>query len=523
MQDPNPNHAFFETPSENGGGLSLEESILLIGEFVRKNQLSNGAQDEMYFPVALISKKLGMTKAQSLFFALMAYNADRNTGTGLKQLEALTGLNIIALLKFLPELEELVRKGYLRHEPRSSHRLPEYYIPEEVLRCIPLNKKPDSLISIENLSSEELFGHIRILFKEFLDYNTTPKDYFLQFLRTLFSANPNLPFSKKISVLLNDLSELDQILILYFCHRFVSHGEDTVSLYHLDNIFDKHFPFSLKRRQWQKGENPLILKKMVEPVNADSLRSTSEFKLTENFIKEYLPEFIIKKTDQSRTGIKYESIISKELFYNPGEAQKISELEKYLMQENFATIQRRLSEKGMRGGFSCIFHGGPGTGKTETAMQLARRTRRDIVQVNIAKTKSCWFGESEKQIQGVFDDYKEHCKDTSRPVPILLFNEADAIFGKRLEDSPHGIDQTRNSIQNIILQAMENLEGIMIATTNLTANLDRAFERRFLFKIYFEKPSDRARQAIWKTMLPPLSDDDAAKLARLYNFSGGEI
>ena len=80
-----------------------------------------------------------------------------------------------------------------------------------------------------------------------------------------------------------------------------------------------------------------------------------------------------------------------------------------------------------------------------------------------------------------------------------------------------------NSIQNIILQEMETLDGIMIATTNLTENLDSAFERRFLYKIKFEKPDAAVRQCLWKSMMPTLSDAYAHRLAAEYDFSGGQI
>ena len=78
-------------------------------------------------------------------------------------------------------------------------------------------------------------------------------------------------------------------------------------------------------------------------------------------------------------------------------------------------------------------------------------------------------------------------------------------------------------MQNIILQELEVLEGILIATTNLTQNMDRAFERRFLYKIEFEKPTLNARKSIWQSMILNLSEDDAQKLATKFDFSGGQI
>lgn len=130
-------------------------------------------------------------------------------------------------------------------------------------------------------------------------------------------------------------------------------------------------------------------------------------------------------------------------------------------------------------------------------------------------------------MQDVFDDYKRLCKKMKNRknanVPILLFNEADAVFQKRTEFFGGGAEKTENAMQNIILENMETFEGILIATTNLAANLDAAFERRFLYKIKFENPSAEAKTAIWQEKLNWLSYDEAEQLAAAYDFSGGEI
>ena len=133
-----------------------------------------------------------------------------------------------------------------------------------------------------------------------------------------------------------------------------------------------------------------------------------------------------------------------------------------------------------------------------------------------------WVGESEKNIKEVFDNYKAKVKEC--PItPILLFNEADAVIGKRQEGAERAVDKMENSIQNIILQEMETLDGILIATTNLAQNMDKAFERRFLYKIKFEKPTLEARMSIWHEMIPILKEEDARILATKYDFSGGQI
>ena len=144
------------------------------------------------------------------------------------------------------------------------------------------------------------------------------------------------------------------------------------------------------------------------------------------------------------------------------------------------------------------------------------------MRVDVDKIKSCWVGESEKNIKALFDRYRNICKN-SKLAPILLFNEADAVLGVRMEGAARAVDKMENSIQNIILQEMETLEGIMIATTNLTTNLDKAFERRFLYKIRFDKPTIESRSRIWQTMLVGLSDKEAQILAAQFDLSGGEI
>ena len=193
-----------------------------------------------------------------------------------------------------------------------------------------------------------------------------------------------------------------------------------------------------------------------------------------------------------------------------------------LSPEKYDEIHQRMKQTGFRTGFACLFYGGPGTGKTETAYQLARQTGRDIMVVEVPRIKSKWVGDSEKNIKALFDRYRELVKRT-KLAPILLFNEADAIIGKRKSEAESAVDKMENSIQNIILQEMENLDGIMIATTNLQQNLDSAFERRVLYKITFEKPSVEALSNIWQSMIPELERADARKLAEKYNLSGGQI
>ena len=230
----------------------------------------------------------------------------------------------------------------------------------------------------------------------------------------------------------------------------------------------------------------------------------------------------MEKVD-SKNLIHCGDIVRKQLYFSESQERQLSIVGDSLQQENYERLVYRPSAKGLSKGIAVLLYGAPGTGKTESVMQWARETGRDIVHVDLSASKSMWYGESEKIVKEIFTRYRNQCK-RSKIKPILLFNEADGLFSKRKDISRgSSVDQTENTIQNILLEEMEKLDGILVATTNLATNLDSAFERRFLFKIKLEKPSVEARSHIWMDKLPSLSGEDAVRLSEAYDFSGGEI
>ena len=168
-----------------------------------------------------------------------------------------------------------------------------------------------------------------------------------------------------------------------------------------------------------------------------------------------------------------------------------------------------------------LLSGDPGTGKTETVNQLALSSGRAILMAEISKIRDKYIGESEKNVKAIFNEYRLAMK-TQKLCPILLFNESDAILGKRREANSSA-DQMQNNMQNILLQELETFEGIFIATTNLITNMDFAFERRLLYKIKFEKPGLESRMKIWMDKFPYLEEDCAYTLCKDFELSGGQI
>ena len=233
-----------------------------------------------------------------------------------------------------------------------------------------------------------------------------------------------------------------------------------------------------------------------------------------------------KKPACARNILEPQDLKEKTLFYSEQVQKQLDLLSESLTQKNLVAMQKRLEAKGLPKGIAVLLYGAPGTGKTETVYQIAKKTNRKILHVDIAESKSMWFGESEKIIKKIFTNYRQLCKSAehhNENTPILLFNEADALISKRRDVTSGSCAQTENAIQNILLEEIEKLDGIIFATTNLCNNMDKAFERRFLFKIEYEKPSLQARKKIWGIKLPELEDEALENLAQRFDFSGGEI
>jgi AAA+ superfamily predicted ATPase len=176
------------------------------------------------------------------------------------------------------------------------------------------------------------------------------------------------------------------------------------------------------------------------------------------------------------------------------------------------------AERSARGlGISALFAGPSGTGKTTAAEVLARELGLDLYRIDLSALVSKYIGETEKNLRQVFDAAEDGGA-------ILLFDEADALFGKRSEVKDSH-DRYANMEVSYLLQRMEAYRGLAILTTNLRDSLDSAFMRRIRFVIEFPFPSPEQRVAIWQRMFPasaPTRDIDLTKLARL-NLAGGSI
>jgi len=254
-----------------------------------------------------------------------------------------------------------------------------------------------------------------------------------------------------------------------------------------------------------------ILQKIIHP---NKKKKVTKLKLDKLVEEQDLFEYLNPTTDLS------------DVVLHPKTREVLNTVIKQVDKDVFAKL-KAWGIKDKRKGIDAkiIFYGSPGTGKTMTAVSLAKSLKRPILSFDCSKILSMYVGESEKNVRKIFDDFKILSKK-AKVNPILLLNEADQFLSSRTQGASSSADKMHNQMQNIFLEQIEQFEGILIATTNLLDNIDKAFSRRFNYKIEFKKPGKKQRKRLWHFMLPEKADYeesfDVDELAK-HELTGGQI
>lgn len=464
-----------------------------------------------------LSSRLQLSTIQVLFLILMINEDNEMSLSSLSRRFDYSRLKAKRLLQ--PEIDNLLE----RHIIYKAGRRVYYSLYPEALDTYMKGQTYEYTVPT-NLTVSEFFQRLANVIANINEINE-PREYNAEWsmIEELLLANPQLSFTSSILNCQRAIGNACMMVLLYMGIEILRGGTEVFPAARISN--DLHIDiYGEGALCWQMDE--LVSRGLVDYLSCDGHTYKDKYVLTKKCCTEVFSGIGLEKQieDESESHNYLDSKLfpEKKLYYNEEDSEQIIQLGQLLMNDSFNTICERMKSNGMRCGFSCLFYGPPGTGKTETARMLAKQTGRMLIQVNVEEIKSKWVGETEKNIKKVFANYREACNKLKLK-PILLFNEADSIFGRRLENIDSSVDAMENSVQNIILQEMETLDGILIATTNLTTNLDKAFERRFLYKIQFSFPNIRTMSNIWRSMIPQLTEEEALRLATKYRMSGGQI
>ena len=495
--------------------MTLLQAIERVVELSKDSQMSEEFMKKARTEIRFLAKSYGITERQAVLFCVCMEEGPNRVDYS--DLARFLDMRKISVLSYASDIDALVRRRLLKY--RDVKDEDDFDIPAVVVRSLKHNEVYQ-LPQRKGLDCAGMFDLLDLWFQDLNDDAVTPREL-CEELQTLYEDNPQVGFVKHLKEY--NLSANDQMMVTLFCHRLVNRDDDDIRFGDIEDMFDSKGDFNNVKANLRSGEHKLQRKKIIEHRCVDGLADVTRYKLTESAKRALLAELKINEAEEKLADVLDSGkLAQKQLFFPIDIQRQVDELGRFLQPENYQKIQERMKEKGFRNGFACLFYGSPGTGKTETVYQLARQTGRNIMLVDVPQLKSKWVGESEKNVKALFDRYREQVK-RAKVTPILLFNEADAIIGIRKNGADNAVDKMENSLQNIILQEMESLDGIMIATTNLQQNMDKAFERRFLYKIKFDKPTVEARASIWHSMIPDLCELDVHTLASKYDFSGGQI
>ena len=509
---------------EDSQQMTLAACLNRIFKKVEIEGLSEDAAGELAEDIRLVSEKFSISPKAAVLLAAIIEKSSCSNNCDEEDLANYIGCTNIEFIGFHEAIREMEDNGMIAV---STGRRRGICVSLETMKSVEHDCQYEP-VKIAGLSTEDLFTRIRIHMcnyrKDIID-----DDRLIFEIDRLVEKNPELLFCRKVMESpLGKCSSSERRMFYYLCHRYVSHGEDSVPIDILMNFTEFMEDELRMKRDISLEKTRLQQSSLVTFGTTDGFANEQALSLSDEVRANWFDE--IELAPQER--VNHKSLIScndikdQQLFYNPREEEQVERLAGLLDNDNFVKVQQRLTELGMPRGFSCLFAGGPGTGKTASLKALAKRTGRDLFWVDLSSIKSKWVGESEQNLKKVFDDYRKLAR-TSEKAPILAVNEADGIFTKRITNIEHSVDNMYNAMTDIVLNELETLDGILIATTNLVGNMmdeaDNAMERRFLYKIEFEKPDEGVRERIWKSKIQGLSDEDAATLAERFTFSGGNI
>ena len=488
-------------------------------------RLNFGFPEHIRDEIGELSGFLGITCDQTVILAAMAELSLQKTVT-LDLLAGHFGCKMLKIISVMDEIEALEQKNYLRRSVikagvHESYGDFGYTVPLYVTEALRKGELPSSSpAQMHDLPS--FLKNVWVLLDERSEGNLTTGEL-LREIEHQIARNRDLPFVSIIDDTLKDpVSKCTAFTMCYWRLRDRAQiGLDSLA----DSLFDDFGPHLRFEEDISTGKHELISKNILR-VSSGELESETTVSLTQHTAALLCRDFpLLLVSESSGNGIiPWTGITPKRLFFSGRVEAQMREAERMLKPKTFRSYCSLLKKNGFRAGITCIFFGEPGTGKTEAVYQLARKTGRNIVRVDLSQTKSKWFGETEKLVRQIFTEYKM-IREKSATEPILFINEADGLFTRRVGsgDDTSSTDHTVNTVQNILLQELENFEGILIAATNMAGSLDKAFERRFSFRIRFTMPDASCRRRIWKSKLPELSTKQAAALASKFELSGGEI
>jgi ATP-dependent 26S proteasome regulatory subunit len=506
----------------------LLSSVQKLASSIKGQILNDQLINELVLDSQPLMNFYGITHFEAMVFSVYLEAKLKDVDIDLERMVEIFGKKLSTLADVNVALESLIAKKLMYSKRQSfSMRSKEEH---NKVTCVADNAASALMKGDKDLMSATkvdnffaLLSQIRELIVQRIDLIATTEDM-CDDIMALLVLNNQFPEVEWLCSFKN-LSKYDIAILLNIAIEHVE-GQEEVNI---DKMIKETYSEIQDRvrysRKVKEGQCALYLNELV--TNSDEEFSFLNYvKLSDNAMDVLLggyKETVTKVLKPKLCKVYKADKIKKEtLFYNEAEGKQINTISRALEEENFQKLKTKLTERGLKSGINILLYGVAGGGKTSTVMQWAAATGRDVFFLDIANVQSKFVGEAEKQLQSVWTSYRE-CRKSMDKAPILLFNEADAILGTRM-NAENSASKSYNTLQNIMLQNMEDFEdGIFIATTNLASHLDPAFERRFLYKVEYKKPQEAVRRQILSNVFKDISAETLEKINMTCELTGGQI
>ena len=488
----------------------------------KHSKLSFDSNREIKDAFKYLSQLFNLTHIQcALFSIVFAYTIDED-------LERVSTLRLLDFLSLVVEdlfdikgdIEVLIKKGFIKQkkEDDTDNIYHSSFVVNQKLLDMLFRNEVIDLVKLAGKKTDfpQFCGHTYgIIRKKLINQQSQQQIYHT--ILEYEDQNPTLFQIQTLKSLELDIKE--RIAIYCLIHNMCELKEE-VTIYSLAfDIFGVANSGSFVKRL-KDGTSKLQLNGLIEVVKNEVLLTT---KAKELLLIERVEKDSDEKIDTSHYYTKHDTIPEKKLYFNSDIQRELNILQTLLQKDNFIEYQQTMRLMGNKNeGISILLYGISGSGKSSIADMLARKTQRNIFQVDLSVVRSKWWGESEKNIKKIFDEYSEICSQSDN-TPILLFNECDALLGKRNDAGEDRHDFTEATMTNMLLEFFEKNKGIIVGITNLEQNLDPAFMRRFTMKYFIGNPDKYAVKSILKSKLDFLSDREIEQIANRYSLNGGQV
>ena len=505
---------------------NLESDKLKWIEYIISESFGNVSKKDTLLAVPEIKELINFFKIdydELVVLSILIDGGIRQEEQGMDAFLQHFGGSLTGLKNINNALHSLISKGYVVSTTKNRHSktlVKQSFTAEEIVYEALLSDKPDSLEFQPAKNFNTLLKNIQVISDRRNDGCFDAETM----LKLTEREIVNTKQCKELDWLngFDDLSIAEKTLFLSAAIRHQKDGQQ-IDLEYFIKMIEDNFAKQKDFRDSIENQTSLLIEYDVLVRDEEAFIFDEFVGLTEKakdalFVKEKTTTK--KNTYTTGTILTPEDIVLEELFYNELEWQQINTIEKILSKEKHQLVVDQLSQNGLAKGISILFNGFSGTGKTATAKRIAKITNRPLFCVDVEKVINKWVGDTEKGTKKIFDQYYEFSKECDL-TPILFFNE-DSIFSKRV-DVGHSTDRTHNSMQNILLEQMELFTGISIVTSNHAEKLDKAFERRFLYRVEFEKPTKETQRSLLQNSFQNISLETINKILESYSFTGGQI